>query len=97
MKNYVYIATSIDGYIATLSGGLDWLENIPNPDESDFGYNDFIKRIDAIVMGKNTFKKVYHLKVGHIIKKYSFLVILLNLYRKNYLIKLKLYLDIFQI
>lgn len=58
MKNYVYIATSIDGYIATLSGGLDWLENIPNPDESDFGYNDFIKRIDAIVMGKNTFKKV---------------------------------------
>ena len=58
MKNIVYIATSIDGYIATPEGGLEWLENIPNPEKSDFGYNDFIDSIDGVVMGKNTFEKV---------------------------------------
>ena len=32
MTNYVYIATSLDGFIATGDGGLDWLEKIPNPE-----------------------------------------------------------------
>ena len=58
MKNIVYIATSIDGYIATPEGGLDWLENLPNPGNNDFGFNDFMNTIDAIVMGRNTFEKV---------------------------------------
>lgn len=58
MANVVYIAASLDGYIATPAGGLEWLEAIPNPDNSDFGYADFIERIDAIVMGRNTFEKV---------------------------------------
>ncbi len=31
---------------------------IPNPDKSDYGYADFIKGIDALVMGRNTFEKV---------------------------------------
>ena len=57
MANYVYIATSLDGFIATENGGLDWLE-VPNPDKSDYGYADFIKGIDALVMGRNTFEKV---------------------------------------
>ena len=54
----MYIATSLDGLIATSSGGVNWLNNIPNPDQSDFGYSDFMKNIDAIIMGKNTFQKV---------------------------------------
>jgi dihydrofolate reductase len=54
----VYIATSLDGYIAENNGNLNWLTNIPNPDQSDFGFSDFLKNIDAIVMGKNTFQKV---------------------------------------
>jgi len=58
LTNYVYIATSLDGYIAKPNGTLDWLNNIPNPDKSDYGYSDFIKHIDAIVMGKNTYQKV---------------------------------------
>jgi dihydrofolate reductase len=58
MTNYVYIATSLDGFIATINGGLDWLENIPNPDKSDYGYSDFMINIDAIVMGRNTYEKV---------------------------------------
>ncbi len=58
MTNYVYIATSLDGFIATSDGGLDWLEEVPNPEQSDYGYAEFIKGIDAIVMGRNTFEKV---------------------------------------
>ena len=58
MANYVYIATSLDGFIATPDGGVDWLDEIPNPDQSDFGYGEFISRIDAILMGRNSFEKV---------------------------------------
>ena len=58
MKYIVYIATSIDGYIADKVGGIEWLNTVPNPDKNDLGWSDFIKNIDAIVMGKNTFEKV---------------------------------------
>ena len=58
MVNKVFIATSLDGYIADKNGGIDWLHNIPNPDNLDMGYNNFMKGIDAIVMGKNTFETV---------------------------------------
>ena len=58
MANYVYIATSLDGFIATSDGDLDWLFEIPNPQQSDYGYGNFMSNIDAIVMGRNTFEKV---------------------------------------
>ena len=58
MKNIIYIATSLDGFIATLDGAIDWLMEIPNPDNSDFGFKDFMDSIDAIVMGRNTYEKV---------------------------------------
>jgi dihydrofolate reductase len=58
MTNYVYIATSLDGFIAASDGGLDWLEEIPNPEKNDFGYAEFMRGIDAIVMGRKTFEKV---------------------------------------
>jgi dihydrofolate reductase len=58
MTTSVYIATSLDGYIATVSGGLDWLDNFPNPTESDYGFLQFMDGIDAIVMGRNTYEVV---------------------------------------
>lgn len=58
MTNYVYIATSLDGFIATDNGSIDWLDEIPNPDNNDFGYADFMNGIDALVMGRKTFEKV---------------------------------------
>ncbi len=58
MSNIVYIATSIDGYIADKDNGLDWLEMVPNPDNLDLGWADFMDRIDALVMGRKTFEKV---------------------------------------
>jgi len=58
MKNIVYIATSIDGFIAKKDGNIDWLMETPNPDGSDFGFNDFMENIDAIIMGRITFEQV---------------------------------------
>ena len=58
MSNIVYIATSLDGYIARKDGNLDWLTEIPNPGNSDFGFSLFMDRIDGIVMGRNTFETV---------------------------------------
>jgi dihydrofolate reductase len=58
MSNIVFIATSLDGYIADKDGGLDWLQSIPNPDNLDFGWADLFDRIDALVMGRKTFETV---------------------------------------
>ena len=55
MSNIVYIWTSLDWYIADKNWKLDWLNSVPNPDKSDFGFNDFQDKIDAIVMWRKTF------------------------------------------
>ena len=60
MANIAYIATSIDGYIAKEDGNIDWLMEIPNPEKSDFGFSDFIKKIDGIIMGRKTFEFVHN-------------------------------------
>ena len=57
-KNSVFIATSLDGYIADKNGGIDWLHSIPNPNNDDMGYSEFINGIDALVMGRRTFETV---------------------------------------
>ena len=57
-RNIVFIARSLDGYIADRNGGLDWLNATPNPDHLDMGYENFINRVDAIVMGRTTFDMV---------------------------------------
>mgnify|MGYP000445175840 CR=1 FL=1 len=58
MPNSVYIATSLDGYIADKDGGLNWLHNVPNPDNLDLGWADFMAQVDALIMGRNTFETV---------------------------------------
>ncbi len=58
MSIFIYIATTIDGYIATNNGGLDWLMDVPNPDNNDFGFNDFMNSVDAIIMGRKTYEMV---------------------------------------
>lgn len=63
MKNYVYIAQSIDGFIAKKDGDISFLEKVPNPHEDDFGFGEFIKKIDAILMGRKTFEKVLSFEV----------------------------------
>ena len=55
----VFIATSLDGYIARTDGSIDWLSSAAGAaGGEDFGYADFIATIDAIVMGRNTYDVV---------------------------------------
>lgn len=57
MKAIVYIGTSLDGFIARKDGDIDWLTQFAN-DEAMKAYEEFISRIDAIVIGRGTFEKV---------------------------------------
>jgi dihydrofolate reductase len=57
-QNKVFIATSLDGYIADAEGGIDWLHAIPNPEHDDMGYLQFTSEVDALVMGRTTFETV---------------------------------------
>lgn len=59
MKASVYIATSVDGFIARENGGLDWLPDSHDVEGGeDYGYQAFIHSVDAIVMGRNTYEAV---------------------------------------
>ena len=50
----VFIAVSVDGFIARPDGGLDWLARVERPDE-DYGYAQFASAVDTLIMGRNTY------------------------------------------
>ena len=54
----VFVGVSLDGFIARPNGDLDWLIGEGGGDSAEYGYNEFIAGIDAIVMGRKTFEKV---------------------------------------
>lgn len=56
MKTFVYIAQSLDGFIAKPDGNLDWLNH--NSYGEDYGFKKFMKNIDVMLMGANTFNVV---------------------------------------
>ncbi len=56
MKASVYVATSLDGFIARCNGSVDWLV-VPEANE-DYGFAAFMDSVDALVMGRNTFDTV---------------------------------------
>ena len=57
-RNRVFIAISLDGYIADKNHGIEWLDTFPIPENMDMGYVAFNSEIDALVMGRNSFEKV---------------------------------------
>lgn len=62
MKASVYIATSVDGFIARANGELDWLPSGIDADSGeDYGYQAFMDSVDAIAMGRNTYETVLRL------------------------------------
>jgi dihydrofolate reductase len=57
VTGHVFIATSLDGYIARRDGDIAWLLERDDPQE-DHGYDQFIADKDAIVMGRGSYEKV---------------------------------------
>ena len=50
----VYIACSLDGYIAKPNDDLSFLSIVQQEGE-DYGYNDFIKNVDTVIVGRKTY------------------------------------------
>jgi len=57
ITGHVFIAVSLDGYIARPDGGIDWLLSRDDPAE-DHGYDAFIADKDMIVMGRGSYEQV---------------------------------------
>ena len=59
IKCSVFIAASLDGYIAKADGDIAWLVNLPAPTPNeDYGYQSFFDSVDALVMGRVTYETV---------------------------------------
>ncbi len=54
----VYIAISLDNFIARDDGALDWLADVQDAGGGDYGYADFMGTIDAVVLGRETYDAV---------------------------------------
>jgi len=51
----VYIASSLDGFIARADGSIDWLKIVERPGE-DYGYRAFFDSVDTLVIGRSTYQ-----------------------------------------
>ncbi|BAY12655.1 dihydrofolate reductase family protein [Calothrix sp. NIES-2098] len=52
-KIQLFIASSLDGYIARTSGEVDWLFT-----DQDYGYTEFFDQIDTVIMGNKTYQQL---------------------------------------
>lgn len=59
-KVILYIAMSLDGYIAKQDDDISFLSMVDQEDE-DYGYKSFIATVDAVIMGRRTYDKVLSL------------------------------------
>jgi dihydrofolate reductase len=57
MKVILYIAMSLDGYIAKKNDDISFLSSVDRPGE-DYGHAHFMESIDSVVWGRRTFEKV---------------------------------------
>ncbi|MCI8341671.1 MAG: dihydrofolate reductase [Firmicutes bacterium] len=57
-KVVLFIAMSLDGYIADSDGGVDWLNGHDECADDSGTYQEFIKNVDTVVMGWNTYRQV---------------------------------------
>ena len=55
----MFIASSLDGFIAREDGSIDWLFT-----DDDYGYQEFYESVDAVIMGRKTFEKGLELGGG---------------------------------
>jgi dihydrofolate reductase len=55
MQCSVYIAVSLDGFIARSDGRVDWLSVVGRPGE-DYGYRKFYETVDTLIIGRKTYE-----------------------------------------
>lgn len=67
MKCSVYIATSVDGFIATPDGGVDWLHTAGNLDADmgaeDMGFKAFMDSVDCMIMGRKCMEMISNMNL----------------------------------
>lgn len=56
MEIIYYVATSLDGLIATPDGGIEWLKPYEGAAE-DYGYAQFYASVEAVLLGRATYEK----------------------------------------
>jgi len=56
MEIIYYVAASLDGFLATPDGGIDWLKPYEGGEE-DYGYGEFYASIEAVLLGRATYEK----------------------------------------
>lgn len=56
-KVILYIAMSLDGYIATPDNGLEFLSLVEEKDQ-DYSYKDFVNIVDTVIVGRKSYEKV---------------------------------------
>jgi dihydrofolate reductase len=60
----VYIACTVDGYIAGPNDDLSFLQSVEQPGE-DYGYENFVAGVDTVILGRKTFDKVKSFNIGN--------------------------------
>jgi dihydrofolate reductase len=60
---HVFIAASLDGFIARRDGDIDWLVSHPGTAGEDHGYDAFIATVDGLIMGRGSYEKVLTFEV----------------------------------
>ncbi|MDG1331300.1 MAG: hypothetical protein P8P74_03155 [Crocinitomicaceae bacterium] len=63
MKYSAYIATSVDGFIATKDGGTDWLHTAGNgvdlpKEDADMGFTNYLSSVDCMIMGRKCMETI---------------------------------------
>ncbi len=59
MANHVFMAMSLDGYIADKNNSVDWLNAYPQEEGAQAPFAVFMDNMDAIIMGRKTFETVH--------------------------------------
>lgn len=57
-KVVLYIAMSLDGYIADSNGGVSWINGQDEENTDPGSYPEFIKTVDTVILGYNTYHQV---------------------------------------